>query len=191
MKGKNAVGVSFPGDGKETIQERLKGLMKGRSLRQVSFDWGLPYSTINNYFAKGTMPGVDVLVAVSNIEQVSLEWLILGTCQAQETEDQSNTHEQAIVSPIDEESDYIVKIISMLDQESRKKLLKVLLMKGAEAVLLLTNETNLKLMQLPEREKMAMMKLCDNTNPEVAKILQQLADLGGEQSNDPVTKKAV
>lgn len=65
-------------EGKESIQDRLKVLMNGRSLRKVAADWGFPYSTLNNYFAKGTMPGVDVLIAVSEVEQVSIEWLITG-----------------------------------------------------------------------------------------------------------------
>lgn len=69
---------ALPAEGKESIQDRLKVLMNGRSLRKVAADWGFPYSTLNNYFAKGTMPGVDVLIAVSEVERVSIEWLITG-----------------------------------------------------------------------------------------------------------------
>lgn len=64
--------------GKESIQDRLRQLFKGRTLRRVAQDWGLPYSTLNNYFTKGAKPGLDVVETICNVEQVSLEWLITG-----------------------------------------------------------------------------------------------------------------
>lgn len=64
--------------GKESIRDRIKSLFKGRSLRKVSLDWGLPYSTLNNYFSRSATPSVDVLVKISEIENVSLTWLAMG-----------------------------------------------------------------------------------------------------------------
>ncbi|HGB3676681.1 TPA: helix-turn-helix domain-containing protein, partial [Salmonella enterica subsp. enterica serovar Muenchen] len=78
MTEKSSDALSFLEQGKESIQDRLKSLMKGRSLRKVSQDWEFPYSTLNNYFTKGTMPAVDVLITVAKKENVSLNWLILG-----------------------------------------------------------------------------------------------------------------
>lgn len=69
---------AFQGDGKESIQERLKTLFKGRSLRQASIDWNLPYSTLNNYFSKGATPGLDVVIRIAEIEGVSIGWLASG-----------------------------------------------------------------------------------------------------------------
>lgn len=70
--------VSFTQYGKESIRDRIKSLFKGRSLRRVSLDWDLPYSTLNNYFARSATPSVDVLVKISDIENVSLNWLATG-----------------------------------------------------------------------------------------------------------------
>ncbi|SXE90250.1 helix-turn-helix domain-containing protein [Klebsiella variicola] len=70
--------VSFTQFGKESIRDRIKSLFKGRSLRRVSLDWDLPYSTLNNYFARSATPSVDVLVKISDIEKVSLNWLATG-----------------------------------------------------------------------------------------------------------------
>jgi DNA-binding phage protein len=64
--------------GKESIQDRLKELFAGRTLRKVAMDWGLPYSTLNNYFTKGAKPGLDVVESVCNIENISIEWLVAG-----------------------------------------------------------------------------------------------------------------
>lgn len=68
----------IPSGDKESIQTRLKSLFKGRSLRQASIDWGLPYSTLNNYFSKGATPGLDVVIRIASIEKVPLGWLAAG-----------------------------------------------------------------------------------------------------------------
>ncbi|EHF8253991.1 bacteriophage CI repressor [Enterobacter roggenkampii] len=70
--------VSFAQSGKESIRDRMKSLFKGRSLRKVSLDWDLPYSTLNNYFARSATPSVEILVKISEIENVSLAWLATG-----------------------------------------------------------------------------------------------------------------
>ena len=70
--------VSITHEGKENISDRIKSLFKGRSLRKVSLDWDLPYSTLNNYFTRSATPSIDVLVKISALERVSLEWLALG-----------------------------------------------------------------------------------------------------------------
>lgn len=69
---------AFTDGDKESIQMRLKSLFKGRSLRQASIDWGLPYSTLNNYFSKGATPGLDVVIRIASIEKVPLSWLATG-----------------------------------------------------------------------------------------------------------------
>lgn len=70
--------LSFSQDRKENIQDRIKQLVGTRSLRKATADWGLPYSTINNYFEKGTTPGLNVVATIAKIENVSLEWLVYG-----------------------------------------------------------------------------------------------------------------
>ncbi|WP_218074073.1 helix-turn-helix domain-containing protein [Escherichia coli] len=68
----------FSHDRKESIQDRIKQLVGSRSLRKATSDWGLPYSTINNYFEKGTTPGLNVVATIAKIENVPLEWLVYG-----------------------------------------------------------------------------------------------------------------
>lgn len=78
MTNKKESSFSFDCNAKESIQDRLKHLFKGRSMRQASIDWGLPYSTLNNYFAKGATPGLDVVIRISAYEGVSIGWLATG-----------------------------------------------------------------------------------------------------------------
>ncbi|WP_314140368.1 helix-turn-helix domain-containing protein [Buttiauxella noackiae] len=78
MNSKKQNEFSFSQLGKESIQERIKSLFNGRSLRKVSLDWDIPYSTLNNYFSRSATPSVDVLIKISELEKVSLTWLATG-----------------------------------------------------------------------------------------------------------------
>ncbi|XWJ90940.1 helix-turn-helix domain-containing protein [Phytobacter ursingii] len=78
MTGEKGNKLAFEENGKASIQDRLKQLFKGRSLRQASIDWGLPYSTLNNYFSKGATPGLDVVVRIAQLENVPISWLASG-----------------------------------------------------------------------------------------------------------------
>ncbi|ECD9381482.1 helix-turn-helix transcriptional regulator [Salmonella enterica subsp. salamae] len=65
-------------EGKDSFKERLHLLVGNRSLRAAAKAWDLPYSTLNNYFEKGTMPSLYVAQKIAKIEGVSLEWLASG-----------------------------------------------------------------------------------------------------------------
>lgn len=73
--------LAFEDYSKATIQERLKALFKGRTLRQAALDWQLPYSTLNNYFSKGATPGLDVVNRIAHIEKIPVTWIINGKTQ--------------------------------------------------------------------------------------------------------------
>ncbi|QPN37564.1 hypothetical protein I5080_22235 [Salmonella enterica] len=47
-------------EGKDSFKERLHLLVGNRSLRAAAKAWDLPYSTLNNYFEKGTIPSLYV-----------------------------------------------------------------------------------------------------------------------------------
>lgn len=73
--------LAFEDYSKVSIQERLKALFKGRTLRQAALDWHLPYSTLNNYFSKGATPGLDVVSRIAEIEKIPVTWIIKGKTQ--------------------------------------------------------------------------------------------------------------
>lgn len=78
MKGKKNESVSFADATKETLIERIHKLIQGRSIRSVSIEWGLPYSTLNNYLNKGTDPSFKAIQTIAEAERVSLDWLAFG-----------------------------------------------------------------------------------------------------------------
>lgn len=152
--------VSFPEQGKETIQDRLKKLMAGRSLRKVSQDWGFPYSTLNNYFAKGTMPGVDVVTRVAHVENVPVEWLVLGT-DAELDADLEARHPKLENPPTSPNDDFqgLRVIWESLTRAERAQLTRLLGRRGADVLTLLLDEEALKLLTLTGDVRQAALAL--------------------------------
>ncbi|HIF6161015.1 TPA: XRE family transcriptional regulator [Vibrio parahaemolyticus] len=68
---------------KGSITERLSSLLRGRSLRAVAKDWGIPLSTVTAYVSKGSIPSVDKAYQIANAENVTVEWLVTGEERSQ------------------------------------------------------------------------------------------------------------
>lgn len=81
---------SIPTSGKESISERIRKLIGHRTVRAAAQDWGLPFSTLNNYLTRGTEPSLNVAMKVANIEGVSLEWLAAG--ESSQDKEKTRTH---------------------------------------------------------------------------------------------------
>ncbi|MEG0233762.1 MAG: hypothetical protein RR429_13115 [Hafnia sp.] len=81
---------SITTNGKESISERIRKLIGHRTVRAAAQDWGLPFSTLNNYLTRGTEPSLNVAMKVANIEGVSLEWLAAG--ERSEDEEKSRSY---------------------------------------------------------------------------------------------------
>lgn len=73
--------VPFAGQEKETVRDRLLVLIGGRSARKAALDWGISYSTLNNYLTRNTQPSLNVAYDICSIEGVSLEWFAGGECE--------------------------------------------------------------------------------------------------------------
>ncbi|MDA8510946.1 hypothetical protein [Citrobacter sp. Igbk 14] len=63
---------------KESISERLRVLIGSRTVRAAAEEWGLPFSTLNNYLTRGTEPSLNVALRIAKIENVPVEWLAEG-----------------------------------------------------------------------------------------------------------------
>ncbi|EEO8661602.1 bacteriophage CI repressor [Salmonella enterica subsp. enterica serovar Rubislaw] len=140
---------SFPIDGKESIQERIKQLVGDRSLRKASQAWGLPYSTLNNYFEKNTTPGLHVVATIAKVENVSLEWLVYGegrTTNEQKTADHSHTQSTSF-----NENDLVNELFRRANQDDREKLINALCDIGIKGVLSKLQQPEAQHSQ-PERE---------------------------------------
>ncbi|MEQ1967398.1 XRE family transcriptional regulator [Xenorhabdus nematophila] len=137
MKGKKSVEVSFLEDRKESIQDRLRQLFNGRSLRQTALDWDLPYSTLNNYFEKGATPGLNVVKNISLKENVSLDWLVFGKDMENVVPKQPDNTVKEKNTTMEHAWKYIYE---SLDYEVVDSLIKLIHRKGAEA-LVSTNQS--------------------------------------------------
>jgi DNA-binding phage protein len=157
--------LSFQEDGKESIQDRLKQLFKGRNLRRTAQDWGLPYSTLNNYFTKGAKPGLDVVENICKVENVSLQWLITG----EEIQDKKTANSESVDARSDESlrSAWLTAFEYMSKAEA-EALLKLIIRGGARGLIKLAQlqdnqDTSLEeeFMLLPPELKERAMLLID------------------------------
>ncbi|WP_232238247.1 helix-turn-helix domain-containing protein [Edwardsiella hoshinae] len=139
MSNKTDDGLSFGNDRKESIQDRIRQLVGERSLRKVTEAWGLPYSTINNYFEKGTTPGLNVVAKIARIENVSLEWLVYGeinshpihnTCSAIPASSAPTTESGTVAG-----TDIISEMLRRAEPCDRERLINTLCSIGVKGVL--------------------------------------------------------
>lgn len=64
---------------KESFIRRLKSVIGERSIRAAAKEWGLSFSTLNNYITRGTEPSFVAMQAIAFAEGISLDWLAFGT----------------------------------------------------------------------------------------------------------------
>ncbi|MGM8780172.1 helix-turn-helix domain-containing protein [Enterobacter hormaechei subsp. oharae] len=193
--------VSFAQSGKESIRDRMKSLFKGRILRKVSLDWDLPYSTLNNYFARSATPSVEILVKISEIENVSLAWLATGKDGVYMLDEAHSSNGQA--QPIiengltDGSSPFAFtavplkddKFLSLtwamffeaLDHDEKKKLIDIYARMGVRGVLDLLskyNDTLSVLVELPQAEQERLLRIHEQMKKGSSELDQKAAESG-------------
>lgn len=164
---------SFPLIQKESIKARLKVLMKGRSKSAVAKAWGLPFSTLNNYFEKDAIPSLQVASQIAEAEGVSIDWLAFGKSGSSipATDEQSCT-------PLKISQDVVLQrliaIISALDIDDAEALSKLLALNGARYLSRLLNAENQSLLRLEGRKRIAALMLEDMPDERVREILAEI-----------------
>ncbi|HAZ3679235.1 TPA: bacteriophage CI repressor [Escherichia coli] len=214
MSKQTADDFSFSQNRKESIQDRIKQLVGTRSLRKATSDWGLPYSTINNYFEKGTTPGLNVVATIAKLENVSLEWLVYG-----ESERDPIIEKKVPTEDVNRPNTSIVdEILRRATPEDRERLIDMLCCIGIKGVLerlqqptrqatqadsdLDEQETAIRSLNIRESLKDAIcMALAGNeeTDKEILRRIESRARTGSpggqtvatpEQETKPVSKKS-
>lgn len=105
---------------KGSFKDRVNQLLKGRSLRVASKDWGIPLSTLTSYASKGSIPSADKAYQIANAEGVTVEWLITGV--------DANDEANIIDTSIDD------AIWNQLTPEDKHKLCKRIISKGVRSL---------------------------------------------------------
>ncbi len=214
MSKQTADDFSFSQDRKESIQDRIKQLIGTRSLRKATSDWGLPYSTINNYFEKGTTPGLNVVATIAKLENVSLEWLVYGENRSIPIVEKAKVATEDVNRP---DTSIVDEILRRAAPEDRERLIDMLCCIGIKGVLerlqqpsrqakqayndLDEQENAIRSLNIRESLKDAMCMALDGneeTDKEILRRIESRARTGSpggetiatpEQETKPVSKK--
>ncbi|HEI8512200.1 helix-turn-helix domain-containing protein [Morganella morganii] len=136
-EGKKSKFVSIESTTKETFKDRLIKLIGKRSVRKASEDWGLPYSTLNNYLTRNTLPTLNVVMDISSIEKVSIDWLAYGgSVRPSASEDSIADAQDSEMNKIRNKWLMVLESIDIADAES---LIRTIHRKGIEGILTTTS----------------------------------------------------
>jgi hypothetical protein len=164
LKGKS---LSLPGDSKESISDRLRELIGNRSVRAAAKDWGLSFSTLNNYLTRGTEPSLSVALQIATVEGVTIEWICgLNVDPYRDHSDSESLH--------DENKKLIMNIINALDAKDIERLSKTLALNGAKYLTKVLEPENQELISLEGRKRVAALLLDDLPDERVREILEEI-----------------
>ncbi|WFX01697.1 helix-turn-helix domain-containing protein [Citrobacter braakii] len=178
--------------GKTSIADRLRELIGKRSVRQAAADWGLSFSTLNNYLTRGTEPSLNVAIKISKVEQVRVEWLATG--QGPAAADESGNAVDKNDGPTE---DIWSAVYASLTNEERSALIRLIHRKGIEGILSLGEskpaiDVSAQTLSPQMRQIIEVVSAC--TEAELREILQGVAHiksttLPGSESVSQVSKK--
>ncbi|WP_233268233.1 helix-turn-helix domain-containing protein [Pantoea sp. BAV 3049] len=150
---------------KESFIGRLKQLIGSRSVRASAKEWGLSFSTLNNYITRGTEPSFVAMQAIAHAERVSLDWLAFGTGDAKMNHGgaiEADENQSTQTTPALPLRDRWVAVFDSLETKDIEALLKLIYSRGVLGVISLAgvaNDLDQMLVGLPEEEKERLMAL--------------------------------
>ncbi|MFX2611938.1 hypothetical protein [Enterobacter mori] len=152
--------LAFEVDRKESFKARLRTIIGQRSIRTAALDWGMSFSTLNNYLSRGTEPPFFVMSLIAHKENVSLEWLAHGIGEVYRDQIESNkTPGMRPVEPLEAAWGMIYK---SLNSKEVAALISLLMKEGAKGVLALSaknDDMDRLLTELPADEKERLIAL--------------------------------
>ncbi|EBA4369436.1 helix-turn-helix transcriptional regulator, partial [Salmonella enterica] len=169
---------SFPGIQKESVRERIKLLMRGRSKSAVAKLWGLPFSTLNNYFEKDAIPSLQVASQIAAVEGVTIDWLVLGT-ENQQTQTQSLPQQQQQYDVArDKDVQIILAIWQGLEPKEREDLSKLLSRRGGDFLAILLDQHIQELHELMGVRRLLALELKNMPEERVREIYEEYETAG-------------
>ncbi|HIF2251238.1 TPA: helix-turn-helix domain-containing protein [Salmonella enterica] len=169
---------SFPGIQKESVRERIKLLMRGRSKSAVAKLWGLPFSTLNNYFEKDAIPSLQVASQIAAVEGVTIDWLVLGT-ESQQTQTQSLPQQsQQYDAARDKDVQIILAIWQGLEPNERESISKLLSRRGGDFLAILLDKHIQELHELNGVRRLLALELKNMPEEKVREIYEEYETTG-------------
>ncbi|EEP2826629.1 helix-turn-helix transcriptional regulator [Salmonella enterica] len=161
---------SFPSIQKESVKERIKLLMKGRSKSAVARLWGLPFSTLNNYFEKDAIPSLQVASQIAAVEGVTIDWLVLGT-ESQQTQPLPQKPQQYEIER-DKDVQVILAIWQGLELHEREEISKLLSRRGGDFLAILLDKNIQELHELAGVRRLLALELKNMPEARVREIYE-------------------
>ncbi|ECE6505585.1 XRE family transcriptional regulator, partial [Salmonella enterica subsp. salamae] len=169
---------SFPSIQKESVRERIKLLMRGRSKSAVAKLWGLPFSTLNNYFEKDAIPSLQVASQIAAVEGVTIDWLVLGT-ESQQTQTQPlQQQSQQYDAARDKDVQIILAIWQGLEPNERKSISKLLSRRGGDFLAILLDKHIQELHELDGVRRLLALELKNIPEEKVREIYEEYETTG-------------
>ncbi|EEM6635418.1 helix-turn-helix domain-containing protein [Salmonella enterica subsp. enterica serovar Give] len=169
---------SFPSIQKESVRERIKLLMKGRSKSAVAKLWGLPFSTLNNYFEKDAIPSLQVASQIAAVEGVTIDWLVLGT-ESQQTQTQPlQQQSQQYDAARDKDVQIILAIWQGLEPNERESISKLLSRRGGDFLAILLDKHIQELHELDGVRRLLALELKNIPEEKVREIYEEYETTG-------------
>ncbi|MCQ4171706.1 helix-turn-helix domain containing protein [Hafnia paralvei] len=162
---------SFGEDEKEPVIYRIFQLVERYPSRSKAAEaWGINLNTLQNYYKRKHIeptPRRGVLAKIAEHEGVSLDWLLTGKGIGPDITQPEKNQKNAVVSSLGNGHTIslhdldlkLAELFSVLSLVEKEKVISLLMRKGVEIILTLTDQTSLQLLQLPEEEKERLLKL--------------------------------
>ncbi|HCJ7758067.1 TPA: hypothetical protein NV424_001855 [Citrobacter freundii] len=160
MKSSKESEFAFRNAQKANLVERIRLLAdRHKSIRAAAREWGLPFSTLNNYINRGTEPSFFAMHNISTREKVSMEWLASGSVSSFEFS--STESDRLNDQPIPGRDTWLM-IFDNLEPQERKNLINYCLKSGAPSLAKLASKAStgdMEFIALSENEKERVMRL--------------------------------
>lgn len=162
MEERKATELAFDEERKEKFIQRLRLLIGARSVRSAATDWGMSFSTLNNYLTRGTEPSFAAMQLIASKEQVTLDWLAFGNDRSDSNMNQSVILDEAHRSSANLAQSTWSMIFETLTPEEQKEILDFCLKEGARSMVGLVASaaaTDRNFMSLSAADKERLLRL--------------------------------
>ncbi|EOV9276491.1 helix-turn-helix domain-containing protein [Salmonella enterica] len=136
---------------KESFIQRLKEVIGGRSIRAAAKDWGLSFSTLNNYITRGTEPSFIAMQAIAHAEGISLDWLAFGMRDSYKNQETQYVPMQSIESAGVDDNEFVNELLRRATPADKEKLVNAICDIGIKGILSKLQQPETQHSQ-PERE---------------------------------------
>jgi len=115
-------------------------LIGERSVRAAANDWGIPFSTLNNYLTKDTDPALSNVQSIAYMEQVSLDWLVNGSSgRVSKPSHEAASSNETSTSPL---QPIWLSMLDAMSNDDALALVRLVHRKGIERLLALTEDNS-------------------------------------------------